>query len=194
MLNFFPKKQTSRIELNNPGVVAPVNWHEDFITHLASVVQPKVYVELGLYHCELFNRIIPYSQKLIGVDTVYEFGNYMAKSSKAKFINQTTDDFAKLLKKKPIKIDMLFIDANHSKESVKKDFKNFFPYIVDNGLILLHDGYPENKKMTDPGYCGDGYKAIEELSKKTSNFEMCTIPMRPGLTICRKRKKQVKWQ
>jgi len=45
-----------------------LNWHEDFIVHLASLVRPKVYVELGLYHCALFNRIIPFAEQLIGVD------------------------------------------------------------------------------------------------------------------------------
>ena len=34
------------------------NWHEDFIVHLAKVLKPNVYVELWLYKCELFNRII----------------------------------------------------------------------------------------------------------------------------------------
>ncbi len=31
------------------------NWHEDFIINLAAQFRPKVYVELGLYQCELFN-------------------------------------------------------------------------------------------------------------------------------------------
>lgn len=48
-----------------------LDWHEDFIVHLASVVRPKVYVELGLFKCALFNRMIPYSERLIGVD-VYD--------------------------------------------------------------------------------------------------------------------------
>lgn len=192
MINTF--KNYKSIRLVSPKLkIAPNNWHEDFIVYLASVMKPKVYVELGLYQCKLFNRIEPYTNKLIGVDTSAEAGRYMKKLNKMKFINSTTTDYAKELKSRPIKIDMLFIDADHSRKSVMQDFNNFFPYVVDHGLILLHDGYPENKKMTDPGYCGDGYKAIEQFSKETSDFEMCTLPVRPGLTICRKRKKQVKW-
>ncbi|WP_459928085.1 hypothetical protein [Desulfosporosinus burensis] len=62
-----------------------LNWHEDFIVHLASLVRPKVYVELGLYHCALFNRIIPFAEQLIGVDISAEAGNYMQQSSKTRF-------------------------------------------------------------------------------------------------------------
>jgi len=145
MISIF--KNNKSIKLVSPkSKITPNNWHEDFIVHLASILKPKVYVELGLYHCALFNRIEPFAKKLIGVDTSTEAGRYMKKSHKTKFINSTTDSYAKALKKKPIKIDMLFIDADHSKKSVMRDFNNFFPYVVDQGLILLHDGYPENKK------------------------------------------------
>lgn len=170
------------------------NWHEDFIVHLASIIRPKTYVELGLYKSELFNRIIPYAGTLIGVDILPELEKYMEKSKKTKFICSNTVAFYEQIKKNPIIIDMLFIDANHSKESVKEDFENFFPFVADQGIILLHDGYPKNKDYTVSGYCGDGYKAIEELSKKTDQYEMVTIPMHPGVTICRKRLKHLPWE
>lgn len=169
------------------------NWHEDFIVHLASIFRPKTYVELGIYKCELFNRVLPYSEKLIGVDIAEKWGHYMKKMDKTKFICSSTDEYFERLKKNPIVIDMLFIDANHSKESVRRDFENFFPFVSEQGIILLHDGYPKNKEFTNSGYCGDGYKAIEELSKNTDKYEMTTIPVHPGLTICRKRKKHLSW-
>jgi len=171
----------------------PINWHEDFIVHLTRVVRPKVYVELGVYQCALFNRVVPYAQKLIGIDNSEEAGKFMKKTAKAKFVRLSTDEYYRELKKHPIKIDMLFIDADHSKESVLKDFKHFFPYVSDQGVILLHDGYPKNIAQTKPGYCGDGFKAIEELSKHTDDYEMMTIPVTPGLTLCRKRKKHLNW-
>jgi len=183
-------KNQSPVGLGNE---APLNWHEDFIVELAKIIRPKVYLELGLYQCELFNRIIPFAGKLIGVDVALEAGKFMEKSEKTEFVCMKTDEYAKQLKKKPIKIDMLFIDANHSKESVLKDFQNYFPFVREQGIIILHDGYPKNKAQTQPGYCGDGYKAIEKLSKNTKDYEMMTIPVSPGLTLCRKRKKHLEW-
>ncbi|MFA3783812.1 glycosyltransferase [Melioribacteraceae bacterium 4301-Me] len=171
------------------------NWHEDFIVYLASQFRPKIYVELGLYHCELFNKMIPFAEILIGVDISPEARKWMTISEKTTFINSSTDQFAEALKRNPIFIDLLFIDADHSKESVLKDFWNFFPFVNDQGLILLHDTYPKNIHYTDKRYCGDAYLAVEELKKYQNEFgfELTTIPIHPGLSIIRKRKKQISW-
>lgn len=36
-------------------------------------------------------------------------------------------------------IKMLFIDADHSYEGVKKDFELFEPFVINGGLIAMHD-------------------------------------------------------
>lgn len=179
--------------MENAGRVVPENWHESFIEHLASVLKPGVYVELGLYRCELFNHIVPHAQRLIGVDIDSKAGNWMVKSGKVKFVNSTTDNFAVELQAHPMLIDMLFIDADHSKGAVLRDFWNFFPFVSRHGLIILHDTHPKNIDYTQPGYCSDAYKAVEELSRHTDQFEIMTIPVHPGLTLCRKRTTQLSW-
>jgi hypothetical protein len=63
----------------------------------------------------------------------------------------------------------------------------------EQALILLHDGFPKNKKYTDPGYCGDGYRAIKELTEQQKDYEMMTIPVHPGLTLARKRTTHLPW-
>ena len=172
----------------------PENWHEEFIELLAAVIRPKVYVELGLYECVVFNKLIPYAEKLIGLDMKPEAEKFIKHvPGKTEFVCSTTDDFAERLKKNPIQIDMLFIDADHAKEAVLKDFYSFFPFVAPHGLILLHDSHPRNIQFTDPRYCNDAYKAIEELGKNTTEYEIMTIPKHPGLTLCRKRITQLSW-
>jgi cephalosporin hydroxylase len=161
---------------------------------LVKVIKPQVYLELGLYQCTLFNRIVPYADKLIGVDIEKSAGKYMKKSNKTEFFNVSTVEFADTIKNSPIKIDILFIDADHSREAVLTDFNNFFPFVTPHGLILLHDSHPKDEDQCQPGYCGTGYQAIEELSRKKDEYEMMTIPVPPGLTICRKRKFQLAWK
>ena len=170
------------------------NWHEDFIKKLAESLKPKVYVELGLYQCELFNKIVPYAENLFGVDINPEAGRWMTKSEKTLFFHGTTDEFVEQVKSNNLKIDLLFIDADHCKESVLNDFWNYFPYVNDHGIILLHDTYPKNLQYTDKGYCGDAYLAINELKNHQDEFELMTIPIHPGLTLIRKRKTQLSWE
>jgi predicted O-methyltransferase YrrM len=156
-------------------------WHESFIEHLASVIRPRTYVELGLYQCALFNRIIPYAEKLIGVDINPSAGNYMASTRKAEFICASTQEFAHEIQENPFPIDMVFIDADHSKVAVLTDFGNMFPSITLHGIILLHDTHPGDKSLIDPKFCGTAYAAISELSKENAEYEMVTIPVSPGL-------------
>ena len=171
----------------------PLNWHEEFITRIAQLCRPKVYMELGLYKCDLFNKIIPYAEKLIGVDLSPEAGHFMQDSPKVTFINAPSNDFAEQLKSCPIQIDLLFIDANHTKASVLDDFHNYFLFVAPHGLILLHDTYPTPDQVT-PEYCDTAYQAIWELTTEYHDYEMVTIPVPPGLTICRKRQTQLSWQ
>lgn len=170
-----------------------LNWHEDFIVHMTSIVRPKVYVELGLFHCALFNRIIPFAEQLIGVDINAEAGSYMQQSSKTRFFNGTTQEFAQEIENAPLQINMLFIDADHSKAAVLQDFKDFFPFVAPHGLILLHDTHPGNEQLIQPEWCGTAYQAVEEL-RESGSYELMTIPISPGLTICRKRQVQLSWK
>ncbi len=174
----------------NPGL-----WHEDFIVNLAKTIKPEVYVELGIHKCDLFNRVIPHANKLIWVDLDPMSGKRMKKNKKTSFEHMRTDEYYEKVKNSWMKIDLLFIDADHSKESVEADFNNFFPMVSDQWIILLHDGYPKSEKYTKPWtYCWDCHKAIEKLSKKNKDYEMVTIPVHPWLTICRKRKKHLSWK
>ncbi len=168
--------------------------HGDLIVAFAKMLKPKTYVELGVYKCEIVNKMIPWVQDTVyAVDIQKDAGLFMKKSSKAHFYNGTTDNFAAELKRKNVTIDMIFIDADHRKESVLTDFKNYFPLVKEDGIIFLHDGYPKNREETGDGYCSNCWEAIQELSKHTDTYEMMTIPLHPGLTICRKRTKQVPW-
>jgi predicted O-methyltransferase YrrM len=170
------------------------NWHEDFIVHLAKITKPSVYVELGLYRCSLFNKMVPFAGKLYGVDINPDADKFMKKNQNAFFFNMKTDEFAEKLRRDPLVIDMIFIDADHSKNAVIRDFFNFFPYVRPHGLILLHDTHPRSEFFTQPDYCGDGYKAIEEISRESKGYEMVTIPVHPGLTLIRKKNTQISWQ
>ena len=56
-------------------------------------------------------------------------------------------------------IGMLFIDGDHSYEGVTRDIRCHWANVVPGGLVLFHDGAPNNT----PGYYSTVEKAINEL-------------------------------
>src|SRR5437879_2763365 len=40
-------------------------WHQGLIIHLASILRPRVYLELGIFKCGLFNRMIQFAEQVI---------------------------------------------------------------------------------------------------------------------------------
>jgi predicted O-methyltransferase YrrM len=48
-------------------------------------------------------------------------------------------------------IDFLFVDADHSYEAIQRDWKEWFPKVVDKGIIALHDC---KQASNSPNYLG----------------------------------------
>lgn len=171
----------------NSNTIIDGNWHVHFITLTAKTMKPKVYVELGIYKCELFNKLIPYCEQLYGIDLNQDSEKYLKSNSKTNFFHGSTLDFIQEMKLNNIKIDLLFIDADHSKEMVLKDFFLYLPFLNKNGIIFLHDSYPLDLAHTDEGYSGTCYLAIEEIKLYNKNeIELITLPFPPGITVVRK--------
>lgn len=70
-----------------------------------------------------------------------------------------------------LNFDLIFIDANHSYDSVKYDFFECTKILSDQGIILLHDVYswPGVNKFVSELKNNKNY--IVKLSPKTKNFD-----------------------
>lgn len=82
----------------------------------------------------------------------------------------------------PRDIDLLYIDGDHSHEGILHDFNQYHRILRRDGLILAHDVDPRLKQM-DPST--GGYAALCELDP--AKFEICRLPVFPGLAIVRKK-------
>ncbi len=82
----------------------------------------------------------------------------------------------------PKKIDLLYIDGDHSYDGVTHDFMAFYNQLSDTGVILAHDVDPRLKEM-DPN--SGGYEALQNLPR--DKFEVFRLPILPGLAIVRKK-------
>jgi len=45
------------------------------------------------------------------------------------------------------RIDLLFIDGDHSYEGVRRDFEAYSPLVADDGIVAVHDIVPENPAL-----------------------------------------------
>lgn len=152
--------------------------HSDIIVDLVKVYRPKVYVELGLHIGETWYKVIPHAEKSFGVDIV-------DRSIKGgKIYIQTTDEFFQHFDQE---INMAFIDADHSFESVLKDLKNVSKLLHPQGVIILHDTDPESDHLFNKCYCGDAYRVVT-LLQDSEEYNAITIPVaEAGLTIITKK-------
>ena len=152
---------------------------------LAKLYKPEMYVELGVKRGYTIRRMAPYVKQAIGVDiTPLELG-----IENVTMIKSTTLEYAATLQGRPEFIDMLFIDADHSRQAVAADFNAYLPYVRSGtGLILMHDTHPMSEELTAPGYCGDAWMAARRLKESVSlDWEICTLPGPwAGLSIVRK--------
>lgn len=147
--------------------------HSHLIYQIAKTTGCTSYLELGLYKgitIDLVNTIVPIC---VGVDIE-------PVTTTANFFLGTTDSF---FTQDTQTFDIIFIDADHKFEAVKKDFNNSLKVLNKYGIIFIHDTDPISKEYIDPGYCGDSYKMVDTLSKnKDLNF--VTLPiLNAGLTI-----------
>lgn len=174
------------------------NFHLDFMELLARRMKPDIYLELGLGPtAECINRISGYCKRSLGVDIKgcrgHKPGWELFHVSTDEFFEKSAPLWLGLNKEV---VDLCFIDADHSAEVVWKDLRNVLPYMKQDGIVVLHDTYPESAKYTAPGYSGDCFRVAEEMQEESDLefYEIVTLPFPPGLSIIRKREKHLLWR
>jgi hypothetical protein len=70
----------------------------------------------------------------------WDLDSFFPSAFRVQVLKTTTEKaYYEYFIKRDIKIDMLWIDADHSFEGVKKDFDLYSQIISDNGIIIVHD-------------------------------------------------------
>ena len=136
---------------------------------------------IKVYHCDISGE---------RVRNHTEAGIYFDLTRNSVFLGPS-DDFFKEINLPPIALG--FIDGNHMYEQVKKDFENLFSYVVDHGVIFLHDTYPKGENGIDALNCGTSYILRQELEKdsRVDCFTFVRSARNVGLTMVRKKPKDL---
>lgn len=161
------------------------------IKFLVDMYQPDTYVEVGIQKGYCFKQIAPLVKNAIGIDIKLLFD-----LPDATLIENTSLNVAKNWKYG--KIDLIFIDGDHSHEAVLADVDAFLPYLRPcTGLMLLHDTYPGKPEFAIDGYCSDAWKSAVKIHRNLnySDIEIVTLPgPYAGLSILRKAEDHLHWR
>lgn len=155
--------------------------YSDVIAVYCASVKCKLYLELGCQFANTVRKIISVNTKVIGVDVKRQFnpGDFFF------FYEETTDKFFEHFNEKP---DVIFIDADHNFESVKKDFINSVKVLNKGGTIFIHDTDPNSAHLLAPQYCEDSYKIVDWIRENYPELDVMVLPAdEPGLTIVRRK-------
>jgi hypothetical protein len=130
--------------------------------------------------------------------------SFYRKNFYPRFIKDTSENaYYNFFVLQDIKIDVLFIDGDHSYEGVKLDFELYSNILSENGIIIIHDtdeNYEENLIVSEDSkkdhfrFNGPS-KFIKELQENPSwnlinlfNFRILpTKPSSSGITIINKK-------
>lgn len=153
--------------------------HSHFIAELVKQINCKVYLELGVYDGLTMSLVSPHVSRLIGVD-IKDVRTFRG----GEFHLETTDSFFTHFTDP---VDVIFIDADHNFESVKKDFVNSLNILSEFGMIILHDTDPMEEMYLEPRYCGDSYKMDNWIRENYKDLDVMTLPLtQAGLTLVKR--------
>jgi predicted O-methyltransferase YrrM len=166
------------------------DFHYEFLELLAKRLRPQLYVELGVAAAKCIERVAPYCHRAIGVDV--QAPNAIRGY---EFFHGSTVDFFKEFASVLEPVELAFIDADHRHAASLQDFESLLPHVANDGLILLHDTYPENARWLADDHCSDSYRTAEAIYCRSVEYgvEVATLPAPPGLTIVRKRRSPMVW-
>ena len=139
-----------------------------------------------------------------GFNDLEDENSFFRRVFSPRFIKETSENaYYNFFVPQDIKIDVLFIDGDHSYEGVKLDFELYSKLLSPKGVILLHDTdqnyidsliISEDAKKDHHSFDGPA-KFIEELQKNSEwnlvnlfNFHTFTDkPSSSGITIINRR-------
>ena len=153
------------------------DWHKDLLRIMAQRMRPTCFIELGLGGTPSIHSVSEHCGVAYGVD---RYKSPCEAPPNRILVEMTTDQFFADVAPGIPPPELVFIDADHSKESVLRDLANVAAICADNCVVVLHDTFPPGINHTAPDFCGDAY-----LVPGMIEWEHVTLPFPPGVTICR---------
>lgn len=162
-----------------------INHHTQLLNYLIERYGLKSYLEIGVQNpANNFDKINAWLK--IGVDPIC----LNRIGTNERIFQKTSDEYFTMTPTyagEPLKLGLVFIDGDHTKEQVKRDFENSLRCLNQNGFIVIHDTLPLNEQGTrvpreTKQWWGDVYKFAFELNLYPG-IDFCTYDFDNGCTV-----------
>jgi predicted O-methyltransferase YrrM len=92
-------------------------------------------------------------------------------------------DSITFLKTTDQKFDFIFLDGDHSKNTVLREVPKALKVLKENGVIILHDYFPNNQPLwSNGGLISGPFKATEKLRAAGADFKVIPLGTLPWPT------------
>jgi len=116
------------------------------VASIAQIIQPKIYVEIGIYQAATLNAVARYCGHAIGVDINPAAGKFI-KAKNAEFVSGSNLELMTLCASRNTVIDFAFIDGDHRSEAVMSDFVEVDKFASKTPLSSFTIRGPKIRKM-----------------------------------------------
>ena len=150
----------------------PIQKDSEFIQtiNLIDKIKPKIIMEIGTFNggsLFVFSKMLSDNGHIISLDfpgrfffgipyiklDKYIYKNFVNKTQKIDILIGDSHSLEKINEVKEKlnsnKLDILFIDGDHSYQGVKQDYENYRSLVKKDGLIIFHDILPGNQYGVD---------------------------------------------
>jgi predicted O-methyltransferase YrrM len=154
---------------------------ESSLEYLNTKIEPVI-LEFGVRHGISTEFFLNICEKKNGFLYSVDMDDNSKKfdSNKWKFIHGRDDNFKLVESFIPKKIDLIYIDSFHDAEHVAKIFFHYYPFLKDNGCMIIDDvsWLPYSKKNERDNFNSEinnhetFHKILDIYNNNTKNFDL----------------------
>ena len=158
-----------------------IKLEETTSNYLRSVAKPAI-LEFGVRHGQSTEFFLDICEKNDGFLYSVDMDDTSKKfnSEKWKLIHGRDDNFELVESFIPKKIDLIYIDSFHDAEHVAKIFFHYYPFLKDNGCLIIDDvsWLPYSKKNERDNFNSEinnhetFHKILDIYNNNTNNFDL----------------------
>ena len=152
--------------------------HTQLLNWLVDKYKLNSYLEVGVQSVyQNFSKIKVPSIHKVGVDPDPNVKYWCVKNTTSdQYFADYSDTF-----------DLIFLDGDHTKEQIERDFNNAMKCLNTGGVVVIHDSLPENERGTivpreTRQWWGSVYKFVMKLDS-IPNIKHYTVNMDNGCTV-----------